>query len=168
MAWGFLKNSVNLFLSGLNCCAEMPGQSRMVGRCAGNSRHDPDHEPARRLSTAPGDHVMKGLLDLKSGKSKTGWSLIDRGAMYEDRPCGAEDATRGGDGRGGEKGGKGYSRVDSSILPIIGSFYSPIHLSTPQPIDLLTRSCPPPPAQHPARHFRRQRVQHEKELEDTR
>jgi hypothetical protein len=28
-----------------------------------------------------------GLLDLKSGKSQTGRSLIDRGAMYEGRPA---------------------------------------------------------------------------------
>lgn len=39
--------------------------------------------PPRRANT-----FAKGLLDLKTGKSQIGWSLIDRGAMYEGRPVG--------------------------------------------------------------------------------
>jgi hypothetical protein len=32
--------------------------------------------------------LVKGWLDLKTGKSSTGWSLIDRGARFEGKAAG--------------------------------------------------------------------------------
>jgi hypothetical protein len=37
---------------------------------------------------------MKGILDLKTGKSAAGWSLIERGARFEGRTVRAETSCK--------------------------------------------------------------------------
>jgi hypothetical protein len=91
----FVGNFGNAFLDGLNYATGKPVNQDWwvhVLEAAGTMPIDNPLAgfPTRQMITA-----AKGYLDLKSGKSDTGWSLIDRGARFEQRDEGRRSRAQG-------------------------------------------------------------------------
>ncbi len=82
----FMTNGAQLFLDGLNAWGGRHGNPDWYVDALETLGTIPTNNSLGGFSPRQAITFIKGLLDLKSGKSQTGWSLIDRGAMYEGRP----------------------------------------------------------------------------------
>ena len=84
----FLNDSAQAFLRGLNNASGRPVNPDWWVDVLETLGTIPMNNPLGGFPPRQAITFAKGLLDLKSGKSQTGWSLIDRGAMCEGRPLG--------------------------------------------------------------------------------
>ncbi|SPF34977.1 hypothetical protein SBDP1_130060 [Syntrophobacter sp. SbD1] len=84
----FIGNFANCFLDGMNAATGRKVDQNWWVHALEAVGTDPFLLGATPLGGFPPRQVItlvKGYLDLKSGKSATGWSLIDRGARFEHR-----------------------------------------------------------------------------------